>query len=177
MKTLTLLFTAFVATAAFAAETKVVKLAVPDHGTVEFSVPKDWNSTVLARPGLPPTMRIAGPAGEPMLMVTAFWNTDREPNFTSPGNVDKLMNDIVARISPSAVQEKLTITEVRGTAGTGKYIWASDKSPRAGEYEHMAQGLYSVGDVLLQFTTLTHKEPPQSVGPSLDVMKSAAQKR
>jgi hypothetical protein len=177
MKTLMVLFTAFVATAAFAAESKVVKFAVPDHGTVEFSVPNDWTSTVLARPGIPPTMRIAGPKGEPMLMLTAFWNTDKEPNLTSAANVDKMMGDVVARVQPSAVQEKLTVTPLQGTAGTGKYFWATDKAPRAGEYEHLAQGLYSTGDLLLQFTTLTHKEPPQGVAPSLEVVKSARQKR
>ncbi len=113
----TVMLSLLLAIPAFGAETQLIKVPVSGHGTLELTMPKEWTSRVQSLGEVPPTVRVTGPADEPKLLITAFWNTAEEPKFNSAESINVLMAGIVEHIQPSAVQEKLEIHDLHGFAG------------------------------------------------------------
>lgn len=159
---------------AFAQESKNVAVPVPDHGTIKFSIPETWTGEISSPPGLPPTVTFKIPGQrDARLLVTILWSPQNDPEFTKPEAVKAAIQRASAEIQETAVQSSLPINEVRGKSSLGYWFWATDKHPAPGEYEYMANGALPLGDVIMDFTILTHAAPPESLTTALGVVKNA----
>ncbi|HYM61227.1 MAG TPA: hypothetical protein VEZ11_10070 [Thermoanaerobaculia bacterium] len=169
------LFTALIASPVLAqGSNKIFPVPVPDHGTVRFSIPESWTAEISARPGLPPTVTFKIPdQRDAQLLITILWSPQDDPEFTKPESIKAAIQQASAMIQETAVQSSLAINELRSKSAVGYWFWATDKKPAPGEFEHMANGALPLGDVVMDFTILTHAAPPESLAVALGVVKNA----
>ncbi len=116
---------------------------------------------------------VAGLLGNWKVLLTPFWSVITQTDFQSTASIEKLVRAAAERVKPTAVQPELPLRELKTADGLGFFFWASDRAPKPGEYEHMAQGAVPVGPLLLQFTILSHAAPPMGISAPLAVVTSA----
>ncbi len=147
---------------------------IADRGSLILQVPSDWTESVRgADTGLPPTITLTGPDAAVKLLITPIWSLRKDPAFNSPERLEALIADSASRVQPTAVESQLSLNEITTASGKGYYFTATDRSPKPGEFEYMAQGAVPAGGFLLSFTVLTHEKPPGGVAPALAIVRSA----
>ena len=161
-----------------AADDTLVKRTYPmaNLGQLILNVPASWTEALqVPKGGLPPTIALSDPSGKMELLITPIPTPKGEPAAGS--NVRVFVQFAAARILPTAMQKELPLQPIRAKDGGGFYFWATDRAPKAGEYEHMAEGAVPAGPLILNFTVLTHEMPPASLRLPLQIMGSAQHER
>jgi len=148
---------------------------VPGHGAVQFSVPADWTERVRATGGAPPTIELTAPKGEVTLLITAMWSPDDHAQFNSAENIRAAIEQSAKSVQSTAVEKELVLRPIATASGKGHFFWATDRAPKAGEYEFMANGAVPAGNLLLSFTALSHVAPPEGIQKALAIVQSAVQ--
>ncbi|HEX7151545.1 MAG TPA: hypothetical protein VF618_08670 [Thermoanaerobaculia bacterium] len=162
--------------AAAAQESAAVRsYAVPGHGALKLSVPAGWTDGVRGQEGLPPTIRISYGEGDGdvLVMITPFWSPKGDAQFNSTENIRTAVERSREAVLPSAVEKELVLRPIRTASGEGHFFWATDRAPKAGEYEYVASGAVPAGKLLVTFTILSHAEPPAGIDKALAILKSA----
>lgn len=154
---------------------------VPGHRVLRLMVPEAWASSLDQPPGgLPPTIRLAPPAGEDfMVQITPLWHPRGDPGFTSPENLKKLAEAARDRLRAAARESSIELREIRGPSATGLYFSVTDKTsnldqPEPGDYPFNTFGVVAVGDLVLTCTILTKARETPVVESALDVLRTAA---
>ena len=152
---------------------KVRRYTVAEHGVLKLSVPPEWTDRVESERGMPPTIVLTSPGGDVVLQVTALWSPDGDPAFNSTENIHAGVAQAAEAVQPTAVERKLVLRPLKTASGEGRFFWATDRAPKAGEYEYMANGAVPAGQLLLSFTVLTHVQPPAGIEEGLGIVASA----
>jgi hypothetical protein len=149
---------------------------VPGHGQLQFAVPAGWTSEVRRAPSGHPTFAFQ-PGSDPgiKLLVTVMWSPTGDPSFNTAESIRDIVTTVGNRLLPTAVEKAINLREIRTRSGIGYWFSLTDRAPKPGEFEYMAQGCVPAGDLLLTFTVLTRTAPPQGAQEGLALVASAVQ--
>lgn len=144
-------------------------------GTLRLMVPADWADKSRPTPrGLPPMLMYSPAKGKSFqVLVTPLPMRWPEGAEAAAAEVKKLVEMALAPARGMAVETEIHILEFQGTGGPGFYFSATDRSPKPGEYKHMAQGVLRVQDLAVSFTVLANEDKEQVLGDALAMLKSA----
>lgn len=164
---------------ATAGETAVRTYALPGHGALLLRVPKSWKDEV-KRPsgGLPPTIALH-PAGseDPLFLLTPIWSPKGDKGFNSLEKVRGVVTEQMRQMAPSAAEKELSPEPLQGEQLSGFFFSATDKAPKKGDYEHLIQGAFAVGDLLLTATVLSHAKDSDGVRQAMTVLRDARHRK
>lgn len=136
---------------ASAAET-TRRVAVPEHGAFEITLPSDWRYSTEASPGGGgDTLKLEPAQGERfVLYITAAWVPE--------GNRDakEAAKWMRVRLHNQTVELEIPVQAAKGTRNTVHWFRATNKNPTPGEHEALIQGAAMVGELLVGFTMLHH---------------------
>ncbi len=141
---------------------------VPGHGALEISVPPGWTATVEAgEPPAPRTIKLAGPAGAFVALLSPFWNPGEPEGAPARSDNAQLFAEIARRGAlAGSVEREIPLEELVGDGVHGYWFAATDrelvsKAPGPGEWKHLVQGAAAVGPLLVAFTLLDNAPGPQ----------------
>lgn len=170
------LFFCFFATS-LADETSFRYYALPDHGSFELQVPKQWGDEVRQAPNrLPPTI-VFRPKGEKTfeILLTPIWPASKDTSVLDSEKIEKIVRQNAQKAEQQSVESRVMVKELRGASGTGYYFFATDRAPSPGEYKYMTQGMIRVGDLVVTFTVLTHDANSADANNALNMLRGAKQ--
>ena len=175
---MTLLVTLLIASIGSAAEQKAIrKYPIPEHETLELSVPPPWKGEAhKPRENMPPTI-IFNPAkgNDFQVMITVLWGKTGEPGFNSRDRVRISVEKDGQKLLPNTAEGKIVLQEIKGVSHSGYYFSVTDKAPNPGEYRYMTWGAIGVGNLLLNFTILHRVKDSQAVRDALSILREAKQ--
>lgn len=168
-----------------AEESAIRAYPLPDHGSLQLSVPVSWRDQMSQRPDrLPPTIKFR-PDNGPMfeILITPIYPPVRKS--LPPADPQKLRAGVEAvanEAASNAVEKKIVIQELRAGSGIGYYFSATDKAlaaagkiPEPDDYKFMTQGVFRFDDLVASFTVLTNDASGNIRSMALDMIKSARQ--
>jgi hypothetical protein len=128
------------------------KVAVPEHGAFEISLPSAWRYSTEPTPeGGSDTLRLEPPTGTKFLLrATAVWVPEGNRDARSAARWMRV------RLYNQTVEQDIPIEEFKGSRNTVYWFAATNKNPEPGEHEAMVQGATMVGELLVGFTLLHH---------------------
>jgi hypothetical protein len=153
------------------------KYPIPEHGTLELSVPTPWKAEVhKPQEHMPPTI-IFNPAkgNDFQVMITVLWGKTGEQDFNSREKVRTSVERDGQKLLPNISETKIVLTEIKGVSNSGYYFSITDKAPNPGEYRYMTRGSIGVGNLLLNFTIFHRVKDSQSVRDALSILREAKQ--
>lgn len=160
------------------AQTEVRQFAISGHGAVSLSVPVTWADRVQKSDrGLPPTYELTDTKTGTKVLITPLWSPTDDPQFTTRENIRVAVTRAARHAQSSAAESELVLRDIETSSGHGYYFWATDRAPKPGGYEFMANGVVPAGKLLLSFTVLTHERPPDSIEEPLAIVRSATHAR
>lgn len=153
---------------------------LPGRGELTLAVPTAWRQEMRQPQGdLPPTIVFSPAKGLAFrVLVTPIWPAaDAPAGYNSSANIRALVEDSARQVAPGAVEPTVDVGPIGGV--TGYYFFATDRSlvgrtPPAGEYRHLAQGMMAVGDLLCTFTILSNDPASPVTDMALQMMRTAA---
>ncbi len=128
------------------------KVAVPEHGAFEISLPAGWKYSTEPTPeGGGDTLKLEPQEGDRfVLMTTAVWVPEGNRNAKDAAMWMRV------RLHNQTVEQDIPIQEFKGSRNTVFWFRATNKNPTPGEHEAMVQGATMVGELLVGFTLLHH---------------------
>ena len=155
--------------------TTVQSFPLPEHGSLEMSLPDSWKLSVQRpRQGLPPSIKFSPSKGDAfVLLVTPLWSPHFNPGFNSPPTVRSIVEASGRPFLDRAVETKLVLSEIKGSHAHGYAFSLKDRSTGPGEYEYMTQGAAGVGDLLITFTILSHSPDSIEIRRALNTIRSS----
>jgi hypothetical protein len=153
----------------------VRRYALPQRGYVELKVPTIWRAKVSqTTKTVPPVIEFAARNGQPFIFTLTPLGTAGADGL--PANTEELRKRVeyaASGIQPFALETKLNLLELKGTAGAGFYFVATDQAPMPGGYKFLARGAILIGDLTLMFTLLTNEGQEDIVRQALAMLESA----
>jgi hypothetical protein len=128
------------------------KVAVPEHGAFEISLPSAWKFTTEPSPeGGAETLKLEPQEGDRFLLkTTAYWVPESNRNAKDAATWMRV------RLHNQTIEEDIPIQEFKGSRNTVYWFRATNKAPTPGEHEAMIQGATIVGELLVGFTLMHH---------------------
>lgn len=164
---------------AHAVDTTIRSYPIPKHGVLELAVPPSWIDSFQQPSGdLPPTIQFVPKTGTQFqLLITPVWSVKPGENINEPTELKALINDIGRTLLPTAVEKDLNVLELQRGDSRGYYYILTDKAPKPGEYQYMAQGAIGIGDLQLSFTLLLNAKDSDEQRSALDMLIGAKQRK
>ena len=141
---------------------------VPGHGALEVAVPPGWTADVEAgEPPAPRTIRLSGPGGAFVALLSPFWNPSEPEGSESRVDNAQLFAEIARRGAlAGSVEKEIPLEELVGNGVHGFWFAATDRdlagrAPGPGEWRHLIQGAAAVGPLVVAFTLLDNAPGPQ----------------
>lgn len=152
--------------------------AVPGHGALVMSLPEDWRTEVIQLHGdFPPTIVLSPAEGKAFqTRITVLWDRKSSPAFNTPDSVRKVMQQLLEKMLPTAVETAASLQEFKTADGAGFYYVLTDKAPRPGEFTHVLQAGAGVGDLFLSVTMLCRSKACAGIQDTLDALATAQQR-
>jgi hypothetical protein len=174
----TLLVILLIASMLLAAGQRTIrKYPVPEHGSLELSVPTPWKGEVhKPQEKMHPTI-IFNPArgNDFQVLITVLWGKTGDQDFNSQEKVRTFVEKDGQKLLPNAVEPNIVLQEIKAVNNAGYYFSITDKAPNPGEYRYMTRGAVGVGNLFLNFTILHSVKDSQSVRDALSVLQEAKQ--
>lgn len=128
------------------------KVAVPEHGSFEISLPAAWRYSTEPTPsGGAETLRFEPETGKSfVLMTTPVWVPEGNRDARSAASWMRV------RLHNQTVEQDIPIEEFKGSRNTVYWFTATNKTPLPGEHAALVQGTALVGELLVGFTLLHH---------------------
>jgi hypothetical protein len=175
-----ILFSAWLAAAlAWADESTVRRYELPNHDTLELSMPAGW-SDHFEEPlgGGTPTIEIAvADNGSRPVFVRPVWDDPTAQDVRALPHLRDAVRDLAERIQPEAVENYLEVRHIAGTNGVGFYFTATDRNPGPEEFKFMSQGALQAGGLTLWFTILTNEGQDTVAVEALAMLQGAVHRR
>ena len=169
----------FIASTVLAAEQrKIRKYPIPEHGTLELSVPTPWKDEVhKPQEKMAPTI-IFNPAkgNDFQVLITVLWGKLGDQDFNGQEKVRAFVEKDGQNLLPNAAEPKIVLQELKGVDNSGYYYFLTDKAPNPGEFRYMTRGAIGVGNLFLNFTILHRVKDSQSVRDALSALQEAKQR-
>lgn len=165
----------FLSYSAVAEESVIRSYPLPNHGTLNLTIPKSWQGKVSQPPdNLPPTIVFA-PPGAPtyQVLITPIWPA--KPGIVLPDHaaVRKNVERVAENAKSQAVEKNIPIKEIKGSSAAGYYFSVTDKAPKPDEYKYMTQGMVRLGELMTTFTALTNDGYRNAADQAITAMQSA----
>jgi len=158
------------------ANAKPITVPIEGHGALKLDVPDGAKTDVQRRdPNAPPTVQITAPDDASVVLITPLWSPDGDASFNSPANLRQYLERMLEEIRPTAVETDFPFQKIDTKTISGLYVIATDKAPKKGEFEYLAQGVAATGDLVISFTILTHEKPPNGIAKALEIVRSIEQ--
>lgn len=175
------LFLAFslAAASAWTDEPAVRRYELPNHDTLELTMPAGW-SDELVQPqgGGPPTIEVAVTDNGPrQVFIRPEWADPTDKDIRELPQLRDGVRGLAERIQPQAVEPYLEVRHIAGKNGVGFYFTATDRSPGADEFKFMHQGALQAGDLTLWFTILTNDGQDTVAVEALAMLQGAVHRR
>jgi hypothetical protein len=149
---------------------------VPGHGALALMMPANWVGHVReGEQGAPPTIELSDPDGNVKVLITPLWSPTGDASFNSPDAIREGIARAAELSRKTAVEPELPLHELAARMGRGYYFWATDRAPKPGEYEYLANGAVPAGPLLVSFTILSHAAPPKGIATALIVVSTSRQ--
>lgn len=168
----------FLISAAVHAEPKGFRsYQLPQHGSLQLSVPQSWNDQMRQSPqGFPPTILFTPDAGYRFnVQVTPLWPSKPGAKMPDADRIKTTVNTAANEAKAHAAETTVPIQEIKGQSGSGAYFALTDRDPKPGEFKYLSQGMLCVGDLVLAFTILSNDGAESAVAEALNMLKSARQ--
>jgi hypothetical protein len=135
--------------------------------------PAGWRSAVVWPPNdVPPTLKFIPERGDDFdFKLTLAYRMDGKVAPPSDDQVRAVADSALAKIQPSAAS-RLELRPWENAGVRGVYFFATDKSPKSGEYPYLLQGAARMDELLLSYTVLMRRNTPEAVAQMLAVLKS-----
>ena len=170
---ITLLFLSY---AAVAEESEVRSYPLPNHGTLNLTIPKSWQGSVSQPPdNLPPTIVFAPPGRATyQVLITPIWPAKPGIALPDQAGIRENVERTAQKAKSEAVERNISIREIKGSSVAGYYYSITDKSPKPDEYKYMTQGMVRLGDLIITFTVLTNDGYTNAADQTIAAMRSAS---
>ena len=174
-----LLAASLAAAPAWADESSVRRYELPNHDTLELSIPAGWiDHFEEPQGGGPPTIEIAVAEGGPrQVFVRPEWADPTAKDVRELPQLRDAVRDLAERIQPEAVENYLEVRHIAGTNGVGFYFTATDRNPGPDEFKFMSQGALQAGGLTLWFTILTNEGQDTVAVEALAMLQAAVHRR
>ncbi len=155
------------------------RFAILNGGQLELPVPESWRDTT-------------GPPSENIVIITFTPGTSSDftvmitvdipgpiigTDYNSTGNIHEWIERKEQSLLTAAVKSESVFTRFSGQTGTGHYYSVMDPVPKPGEYEYTTHGEIRVGDLLLNFTVLSHEKDGNVLHDTLTMLAGARQQK
>lgn len=159
-----------------AEDARVRGYRLPDHGTLQLTVPVSWKDEVLQPPDrLPPTIAFAPDKGPSFQVeVSTMWPPSADAPRITPEALLRMVQLSAELARQKAVEPTLSVKTLKGASGDGYYFSATDRAPAPGEFKHLTQGMIRVGEVIVGFTVLTNDGQDDVVAATITMMTRAS---
>jgi hypothetical protein len=174
----TLLVILLIASMVLAAGQRTIrKYPIPEHGTLELSVPTSWKGEVYKpQEKMHPAIIFTPAKGNDFqVLITVLWGKTGDQDFNSQEKVGTFVEKDGQKLLLNAVEPNIVLKEIKGVNNAGYYFSITDKAPDPGEYRYMTRGAIGVGNLFLNFTILHRVKDSQSVRDALSVLQEAKQ--
>jgi len=159
---LALLAAALVFSSAAPAQPAPKRFAISGHGSLLLGVPAEWRVADKATANPPAVALSVRPAtGDSFnLQITALWPDPAKTAGMTPEAIKERVQATSRDLLQQSVEKEAQLLELRGKETLGYYFSLTDRESQntAGDYKYIAQGMATVGEVLVVFTFL-HREP------------------
>lgn len=158
-----------------AGEVSVRRYQLPDHGSIQLSVPVVWKDEIQQPPNhMPPTITFKPKAGAVFeVVITPIWPAEKDVPLTKEEGIRQLVLQAADLAQPESVEETIELKKLDGASGPGYYFSATDRAPGPDEYKHMTKGMVRVSNLLVTFTVLTDDGQGDIVTDAIAMLKSA----
>lgn len=158
-----------------AEEARARSYALPDHGTLQLTVPVSWKEEIQQPPNrLPPTILFSQGKGPAFVVyVTPMWPPRPDAPEVTADVLKQLVLSATEMAKPKAVERTLEVKAMKGASGPGYYFSATDRAPARGEFKHMTQGTIRIGAIVADFTILTNDGRDDVVSAAIAMMAAA----
>ncbi len=148
---------------------------LPGHGKLRLEVPISWIHKIKQPPNrLPPTIEFKNKIKDSFtILITTIWPANETIPPPSDKSIQQQVKKAAEAVGNQSVEKTLPIKEIKGTSGFGYYYFATDPSPKPGEYKYMTQGIIRIGELSVPFTILTNDENENIINDALEMLKSA----
>lgn len=139
-----------------AAQKRIRKYPIPEHGTLELNVPSSWKDEMhKPQEKMPPTIIFNPAKGDDFqVLIAVLWGKPGGQDFNSLEKVRTFVEKDGQKLLPNAAEPNIVLQEIKGVNNAGYYYSITDKAPNPGEYRYMTRGAIGVGNLFLNFTIL-----------------------
>ncbi|MFY9329128.1 MAG: hypothetical protein WAO76_14120 [Georgfuchsia sp.] len=149
---------------------------LPQHGSLQITVPLTWNDQLSQRQeGLPPTILFTPEHGHGFnVQIMPLWPRQE---IAIPGleEIRRLISKAADDEKLLAVESDIPIHEIQGTSGDGYYFNVTYRVPKVDEFNQMTRGMLRVGELVLAFTIFSSDGAETSMTQALTMLKSVRQ--
>jgi hypothetical protein len=130
---------------------------VPGHGGVGLEVPRAWRVTCKPLDKPPGAALSFQPEADSSfdLQVTVVWLQPSQRGGLEAGALRRSLQEVAAQSLPRAVERAAVLEGFRGPEASGYVFTLTDRAPGPGEFVHLTQGSYGVGELQVIFTLLS----------------------
>lgn len=149
-----------------------VRIPLSTGGALVLPVPEGWRSG--AEPGPVPTLSLSPAKGARFqVLVSPLVSRDGR---VGPSSAERLRQVVISGRNSAmaqAVEESISIQDLKGPHAEGTYFSATDRAPKPGEFKYMTQGAMSVSGLPVTFTILTNDDSKSSESVALRMLRTA----
>ena len=164
---------------AWADESTVRRYELPNHDTLELSMPGRLDRPFRGAPGRRDTDHrdCRGRGRAPTGLRAAGMGRPTAKDVRELPQLRDAVRDLAERIQPEAVENYLEVRHIAGTNGVGFYFTATDRNPGPDEFKFMNQGALQAGGLTLWFTILTNEGQDTVAVEALAMLQAAVHRR
>jgi hypothetical protein len=132
-------------------------ISLPDGSNLELTLPATWKSTHQTV-GPSVTVRLSSAASVDFRVLLTTLPVKVGSPAATPDGLRAAITERGNQALPTALQERLELTEIKGQQAIGYLFHLTDRNPEKGpgDYREVHQGSILLGQHLITFTILTH---------------------
>lgn len=150
---------------------------VAGGGTFKIELPTDWREEIQQTDQSHVNI-IYRPSGNPSFEIMVSPIKADKPEALGERKIYEGVLSSSQKIAPNSVERSLSVVSLKGTSVNGFYFVATDKRPVGpGEFKKLAQGILTVGDLIVPFTILYNPDTPSFPDAALSILRGVGYQR
>jgi hypothetical protein len=160
-----------------AASGETASFSVPQHGSLQISVPQSWRLEVYPSEddGLPAVYLRAPTPQSPRVQLSPSWSLIGDPAFNRPEQIRSQMETVAQRLLPIAVETEIRLNALQTASGEGYWFAFTKREPHSGKLRFVTQGALPSGDLLVNFTVISLEDAGKDLQTILAALKTLRQ--
>ncbi len=146
-----------------------------DQEKLKLEVPVSWFHEIkTGTKNVPATIMFRTKSPDSFLMLLTAIDPSKETvAAASDASIRSQVENSAKKAESSSVEKKLEVMEIRGASGRGYYFFATDPSPKPGQWKFLTQGIIRVGELAISFTILTNDGQNDVINDALRMLRNA----